>query len=80
VATESFEVTVKAVTVKAKLIKREDYTEVRRIGTITLEFDGNDARVDALKEMIGFKPILLGLADAQMSLDDALQPAGAVTR
>jgi hypothetical protein len=75
-ANESFTVTVKNVAVKSKTVKHEDWDEVIRIGTLTLEFDADDARVDVIKKMIGERPVLLGLADTQMSLDDAMRTTG----
>lgn len=72
-ATESFTVTVKSVAVKSKIVKHEDYEEIVRIGTLTLEFDADDARVDTIKHMIGAAPVLLGLAGTQMHLDDAMR-------
>lgn len=72
----TFKAQVKSVQVKSKTVKEKieggTLEHVEAVGVLTLEFDSIDA-TQQLADMIGDQPIVIGLADTQMRLDDAMR-------
>jgi len=77
----TFSTRVVSVQVKAKAITEYDretkqrLTETIQVGRLTLEFDDADV-VQQLAELIGDRPVLIGLANTQLDLRQALSGTG----
>lgn len=61
---------VKSVSVKRKEEKQpgDDFPTVRRIGSLTLEFDADDVNADRIVELIAERPVFLVMADEQVKM------------
>lgn len=59
---------VKKVTVAEKKVKQDDYIEVHKVGTLTLEFNADSVNVHQLAALIGDAPVAIGLESTQLSM------------
>lgn len=65
-----FSARVKAVTVKEKIIKEKDEIDVvEKVGTLTLEFNGDRVNAGQLAELISDASVYIGLANTQFEFD-----------
>lgn len=71
----TFKVIVKKCAVSEKRKKQEDYEEVLKVGTLTLEFDGDSVNAGDICDFINGEYVLLGMADSQTRLAGFGEPA-----